>query len=195
MGSFNFSIKDSLTVGVTETYYTEDEIAQYATENEIDEETAREWLAEEDFDVIAEQKSQADEFVYNLNKWLDRVLDLSYEATTDSLYRAVVEIGYYSGFQIYVEDMDGNHGEHLLDKLEEWDNLPMERDQAEQLIEKIYATAQFLLIDYAKNAGLGITAGGWTGGSAQYHKIQMVWEDYKKDADAELLAEWEEMNK
>lgn len=38
-------------------------------------------------------------------------------------------------------------------------------------------------------------AGGWTGGSAQYHKIQMVWEDYKKDADAELLAEWEEMNK
>lgn len=87
--------------------------------------------------------------------------------------------------------MDGNHGEHLLDQLEEWDNLPMERDQAEQMIEKVYATAQFILIDYAKNAGLGITAGG----SAQYHKIKLVWEDYKKDADAELLAEWEEMNK
>lgn len=195
MGSFNFSIQDSLTVGVTETYYTEDEIAQYATENEIDEETAREWLAEQDFDVIAEQKAEADEFVYKLNKWLDRVLDLSFENTTASLYRAVVEIGYYSGFQIYVEDMDGNHGEHLLDHLAEWDNLPMERDQAEQLIEKVYATAQFLLIDYAKNAGLGITAGGWTGGSAQYHKIQTVWEAYKQGADAELLAEWEEMSK
>lgn len=195
MGSFNFSIQDSLTVGVTETYYTEDEIAQYAVENEIDEETAREWLAEQDFDVIAEQKAEADEFVYKLNKWLDRVLDLSFENTTDSIYRAVVEIGYYNGFQIYVEDMDGNHGEHLLDHLAEWDNLPMERDQAEQLIEKVYATAQFLLIDYAKNAGLGITAGEWTGGSAQYHKIQTVWEDYKKDADAELLAQWEEMNK
>jgi len=195
MGSFNFSIQDSLTVGVTETYYTEDEIAQYAVENEIDEETAREWLAEQDFDVIAEQKAEADEFVYKLNKWLDRVLDLSFENTTDSLYRAVVEIGYYNGFQVYVEDMDGKHGEHLLDHLAEWDNLPMERDQAEQLIEKVYATAQFLLIDYAKNAGLGITAGGWTGGSAQYHKIQKVWEDYKTDADAELLAQWEEMNK
>lgn len=191
MGSFNFSIQDSLTVGVTETYYTEDEIAQYATENEIDEETAREWLAEQDFDVIAEQKAEADEFVYNLNKWLDRVLDLSFENTIDSLYRAVVEIGHYSGFQIYVEDMDGNHGEHLLDHLAEWYHLPMERDQAEQLIEKVYATAQFLLIDYAKNAGLGITAGG----SAQYHKIQTVWEDYKKGADAELLAQWEEKNK
>lgn len=195
MGSFNFSIQESLTVGVTETYYTEDEIAQYATENEIDEETARAWLAEQDFDVIAEQKEEADEFVYKLNKWLDRVLDLSFENTTDSLYRAVVEIGYHSGFQIYVKDMDGNHGEHLLDRLAEWDNLPMERDQAEQLIEKVYATAQFILIDYAKNAGLGITAGGWTVVSVQYHKIQTVWEDYKKDADAELLAQWEEMNK
>lgn len=155
----------------------------------------REWLAEQDFDTIAEQKEQADNFAYNLNRWLDSVLDLSYEATTDSLYRAVVEIGYYSGFQIYVEDMDGNHGEHLLDHLTEWDNLPIERDQAEKLIEKVYATAQFLLIDYAKNAGLGITAGGWTGGSAQYHKIQSVWEDYKKDADAELLAQWEQINK
>lgn len=195
MGAFNFSIQDSLTVGVTETYYTEAEIAQYATENEIDEQTAREWLAEQDFDVIAEQKTEADEFVYKLNKWLDRVLDLSFENTTDSLYRAVDEIGYYNGFQIYVEDMDGNHGKHLLDHLEEWDNLPMERDQAEQLVKKVYATSQFLLIDYAKNAGLGITAGGWTGGSAQYHKIQTVWEAYKKDADAELLAQWEEMNK
>lgn len=195
MGSFNFSIQDSLTVGVTNPIYTDEEIEQCAKENEIDAETAREWLAEQDFDVIAEQKTEADEFVYKLNKWLDRVLDLSFENTTDSLYRAVVEIGYYSGFQIYVEDMDGNHGEHLLDRLAEWDNLPMERDQAEQLIEKVYATAQFILIDYAKNAGLGITAGGWTGGSAQYRKIQTVWEDYKKDADAELLAQWEEMSK
>ena len=178
MGSFNFSIQDSLTVGVTETYYTEDE---------IDEETAREWLAE--------QKAESDEFVYKLNKWLDSVIDLGFEFTTDSLYRAEVELGYHSGFQIYVEDLDGKHGEHLLDHLEEWDNLPMDRGQAEQLIEKVYATAQFILIDYAKNAGLGITAGGWTGGSAQYHKIQTVWETYKQDADAELLAQWEEMSK
>lgn len=195
MGSCNFSIQASLTVGVTETYYTEDEIAQYATENEIDMETAREWLAEQDFDDIAEQKAEADEFAYKLNNWFNRVVDLGFENTTDSLYRAVVEIGYYSGFQIYVEDMDGDDGEHLLDRLEEWDDLPMERNQAEKLIDKVYSTAQFILIDYAKNAGLGITAGGWTGGSAQYHKIQTVWEAYKQGADVELLAEWEEMNK
>lgn len=195
MGSFNFSIQDSLTVGVTGTSYTSDEVAQCATENEIDEETAREWLAEQDFDTIAEQKAESDEFVYKLNKWLDSVIDLGFEFTTDSLYRAEVELGYYSGFQIYVEDLDGKHGEHLLDHLEECDNLPMDRGQAEQLIEKVYATAQFILVDNAKNAGLGITAGGWTGGSAQYHKIQTVWETYKQGADAELLAEWEEMSK
>ena len=195
MGSFNFSIQDSLTVGVTNPTYTDEEIEQCAQENEIDAETAREWLDEQDFDIIAEQKKEADNFAYKLNKWLDRVLDLSFENTTDSLYRAVVEIGYYNGFQVYLEDMDGDHGEHLLDSLEEWDNLPMERDQAEKLIEKVYSTAQFILIDYAKNAGLGITAGGWAGGSAQYHKITEVWEAYKQGADAELLAQWEQINK
>ena len=194
MGSYNFSIQDSLTVGLTGYIYSEEEIEQCAQENEIDTETAREWLAEQEFDTIAEEKEQADEFVYNLNKWLNSVIDLGFENTTDSLYRAVVEIGYYEGFQIYIEDMDGADGEHLLDSLKEWDNLPMERDQAEKLIEKVYLTAQFILIDYAKNAGLGITAGGWTG-STQYHKIDEVWEAYKQGADAELLAEWEHINK
>lgn len=194
MGSFNFSIQKSLTVGLTNPTYTDDEIAQFAQENETDTETAQEWMAEQDFDDIAEAKEQADNFAYNLNKWFNSVIDLGFENTTDSLYRAVVELGYNEGFQIYVEDMDGADGEHLLDHLTEWDNLPMERDQAEKLIEKVYATAQFILIDYAKNVGLGITVGGWTGGSAQYHKIQTVWEAYKQGADEELLAQWEQIN-
>lgn len=195
MGSFNFSIQDSLTVGLTNQYYTDEEIEQCAQENEIDTETAREWLSEQDFDNIAEAKEDADNFAYNLNKWFNSVIDLGFENTTDSLYRATVELGYYDGFQVYIEDVDGNHGEHLLDSLAEWDNLPMERDQAEKLIEKVYSTALFILIDYAKNAGLGITAGGWTGGSAQYDKINEVWEAYKQSADPELLAQWEHIYK
>lgn len=195
MGSCNFSIQNSLTVGLTNPTYTDEEIAQFAEENEIDAETAQEWMAEQDFDVIAEAKEDADNFAYNLNKWFDSVIDFGFENTTDSLYRAVVELGYYEGFQVYIEDMDGDDGKHLLDHLTEWDNLPMERDQAEQLIDKVYSTSQFILIDYAKNAGLGITAGGWTGGQAQYHKIESVWEAYKQGADAELLAEWERINK
>lgn len=195
MGSFNFSIKKSLTVGLTNPTYTDEEIAQFAEENEIDTGTAQEWMAEQNFDDIAEAKEDADNFAYNLNKWFDSVIDFGFENTTDSLYRAVVELGYYEGFQIYIEDMDGADGEHLLDSLAEWDDLPMERDQAEQLIDKVYSTSQFILIDYAKNAGLGITAGGWTGGSAQYHQINDVWEAYKQGADAELLAEWEYINK
>lgn len=194
MGSFNFSIQGSLTVGLTNQYYTDEETEQYAQENEIDTGTAQKWLSEQDFYDIAEAKEDADDFAYSLNKWFNSVIDLGFENTTDSLYRAVVEIGYYEGFQIYVEDMDGDHGEHLLDHLTEWDNLPMERDQAEKLIEKVYSTAQFLLIDYAKRAGLGITAGGWTG-STQYHQINEVWEAYKQGADAELLAQWEHINK
>lgn len=194
MGSCNFSIQDSLTVGLTNPTYTDEEIAQYAQENEIDAETAQEWMAEKAFADIAEAKEDADNFAYNLNRWFNSVIDLGYENTTDSLYRAVVEIGYYEGFQVYVEDMDGGDGERLLDSLAEWDELQMERDQAEELIGKVYSTAQFLLIDYAKNAGLGITAGGWTG-STQYHQINEVWEAYKQGADAELLEEWERINK
>lgn len=195
MGSCNFSIQKSLTVGITNPTYTDEEIAQFAEENEIDADTAQEWMAEQDFDVIAEAKEDADNFAYNLNKWFDSVIDFGFENTTDSLYRAVVELGYYEGFQVYIEDMDGDDGKHLLDHLTEWDNLPMERDQAEKLIDKVYSTSQFILIDYAKNAGLGITAGGWTGGQAQYHKIESVWEAYKQGADAGLLAEWEHINK
>lgn len=194
MGSFNFSIQKSLTVGLTNPTYTEEEIAQFAEENEIDEQTAQEWMAEQDFDVIAEAKEDADNFTNSLNNWFNSVIALGFENTTDSLYRAVVELGYYEGFQAYVEDMDGAGGEHLLDHLVEWDELPMERDRAEQLIEKVYATAQFILIDYAKRAGLGITAGGWTG-STQYHQINDEWKAYKQGADAELLAEWERINK
>lgn len=195
MGSFNFSIQNSLTVGLTNPTYTDEEIAQFAEENEIDAATAQEWMAEQDFDVIAEAKEDADDFAYSLNKWFNSVIDFGFENTTDSLYRAVVELGYYEGFQVYIEDMDGDDGKHLLDHLTEWDNLPMERDQAEKLIDKVYSTSQFILIDYAKNAGLGITAGGWTGGQAQYHKIESVWEAYKQGADAELLAQWERINK
>ena len=195
MGAFNFSIQAGLTVGLTNQHYTDDEIEQCAQENEIDTCTAREWLAEQDFDTIAEAKEAADNFVYKLNGWLDSVIDLGFENTTDSLYRAVVEIGYYDGFQIYIEDMDGDDGEHLLNHLTEWDKLPMELDPSEKLIDKVYATAQFILIDYAKRAGLGITAGGWTGGSAQYHQINDVWEAYKQGADAGLLVQWERINK
>lgn len=195
MGSYNFSIQKSLTVGLTNPTYTDEEIAQFAEENEIDADTAQEWMAEQDFDVIAEAKEDADNFAYNLNKWFDSVIDFGFENTTDSLYRAVVELGYYEGFQVYIEDMDGDDGKHLLDHLTEWDELPMERDQAEQLIDKVYSTAQFILIDYAKKESLGITAGGWTGGQAQYHKINGLWEAYKQGADAELLAEWEHINK
>ena len=54
MGSCNFSIQDSLTVGRTNPTYTDEEIAQYAQENEIDAETAQEWMAEKDFADIAD---------------------------------------------------------------------------------------------------------------------------------------------
>ena len=195
MGACNFSTQESLTVGLTNSSYTDDEIAQVAEENEIDTETAYEWMREQDFDIIAEAKKDADNFVNDLDRWFDCVLDLGFEFTTDSLYRAVVEIGYCEGFQVYVEDLDGKHGENLLDSLEEWDNLPMERDQAQKLIEKVYATAQYILIAYAKEAGWGITAGGWTGGSAQYDRVAKVCKYYKQGADAELLAEWERLSK
>ena len=152
-------------------------------------------MREQDFDYIAEQEEQADTFAFNLNRWFDCVLDLGYEFTTDGVYRAVVELGYYEGFQVYVEDVDGKHGENLLDGLEKLDNLPMERDQAQKLIEKVYLTAQFILIDYAKNNGLGRTAGGWAGGSAQFNRVDQVCEYYKQGADAELLAEWERLSK
>ena len=50
-------------------------------------------MAEQDFDVIAEAKEDADNFAYNLNKWFDSVIDVGFESTTDSLYRCTVERG------------------------------------------------------------------------------------------------------
>lgn len=41
MGSFNFSIQKSLTVGLTDPAYTDEEIAEFAKENEIDVDTAQ----------------------------------------------------------------------------------------------------------------------------------------------------------
>lgn len=44
---------------------------------------------------------------------------------------------------------------------------------------------------FAKRAGLGITAGGYRGG-VQFDKVDQVWEEYKLDADPEMLKDWEE---
>lgn len=44
---------------------------------------------------------------------------------------------------------------------------------------------------FAKRAGLGITTGGYCGG-VKFDKVDQVWNEYKLDADPEMLKDWEE---
>lgn len=82
-------------------------------------------------------------------------------------------------------------GENALDYYKE--ELEQEGADIEQIMEqfrKLWDTVQFLLIDFAKRAELGITAGGYCGG-VQFDHVDQVWEEYKKDADLEMLEAWE----
>lgn len=196
MGACNFSTQKSLTVGMTSLSYTEEEVKQFAFENDLDDmEVAEQWMQEQDFDDMEHRAQEAKNFAEDLNGWLGSVLGLSIDTAIDPIYCAVVEAGYYDGWQLYIEDVDGADGENTLDYLIDWYSLVMSREQAQELIRKVYLTAQFILIDYAKNNGLGITSGGWTGGHAQYDRVDAVWEYYKQGADAELLAQWERLSK
>lgn len=163
MGTCNFSTQEnSLTVGIVP---TGDDEHQYLED----------W---------------ADQFVDSLNDFIDRNNPISY--LTDETFNIKMEYGYYSGFQLYAEDLDGAMGENALDYYKE--ELEQEGADIEQIrtqLRKVWDTVQFLLIDFAKRAGLGITAGGYCGG-VQFDHVDQVWNEYKADADPELLAIWEE---
>ena len=103
-----------------------------------------------------------------------------------------MEYGYYEGFQLYVEDLDGEMGENALDYYSE--ELAQEGADVAQIktqFSKLWDTVQFLLIDFAKRAGLGITTGGYCGG-VKFDKVDQVWNEFKLDADPEMLKDWEE---
>ena len=103
-----------------------------------------------------------------------------------------MEHGYYEGFQLYVEDLDGEMGENAVDYYrEELEREGVDVAQIKTQFSKLWDTVQFLLIDFAKRAGLGITAGGYRGG-VQFDKVDQVWNEYKSDADPEMLKDWEE---
>lgn len=135
----------------------------------------------------------ADQFVDEINSFIDRINPISY--LTDEIFNVKMEYGYYSGFQLYAEDLDGAMGENALDyyKLA----LELEGADIEQIrtqIRKLWDTVQFLLVDFAKREGLGITTGGYRGG-VQFDNMDRVWTEYKADADQELLKAWEEQGK
>ncbi len=168
MGACNFSTQEnSLTVGIVPAGYDEEQIeeAQFL----------------EDF---------ADQFVEALNNFIDRANPISY--LTDDIFEVKMEYGYYSGFQLYAEDLDGDMGENALDYYrEELEQEGVDVAQIKTQFSKLWATVQFLLIDFAERAGLGITTGGYRGG-VQFDKVDQVWNEYKLDADPEMLKDWEE---
>nr|DAN20639.1 MAG TPA: hypothetical protein [Caudoviricetes sp.] len=167
MGACNFSTQEnSLTVGIVPTG---------------DDEEQDEYQYLEDW---------ADQFVENLNDFIHFENPISY--LTDEIFNVKMEYGYHEGFQLYAEDLDGAMGENALDYYYK-DELEQEGADIEQIrtqFRKLWDTVQFLLIDFAKRAGLGITAGGYCGG-VQFDHVDQVWNEYKKDADLEMLEDWE----
>lgn len=164
MGACNFSTQTkSLTVGIVPT--DEEQIDEYLSD----------W---------------AGQFVAEVNSFINKVNPISY--LTDELFSVKMEHGYYEGFQLYVEDLDGEMGENALDYYrEELEQEGVDVAQIKTQLSKLWGTVQFLLIDFAKRAGLGITAGGYRGG-VQFDKVDQVWNEYKSDADPEMLKDWEE---
>lgn len=166
MGACNFSTQTkSLTVGIVPTGDGEEQIEEYLAE----------WACQ---------------FVAEVNSFINQANPISY--LTDELFNVKMEHGYYEGFQLYVEDLDGEMGENALDYYkEELEQEGADINQIREQIRKLWATVQFLLIDFAKRAGLGITTGGYRGG-VQFDKVDQVWNEYKLDADPEMLKDWEE---
>lgn len=168
MGACNFSTQEnSLTVGIVPTGDDTEQIEEY--------QYLEDW---------------ADQFVENINEFINSENPISY--LTNEIFEVKMEYGYYQGFQLYAEDLDGDMGENALDYYSE--ELAQEGADVEQIktqFRKLWDTVQFLLIDFAKRAGLGITAGGYCGG-VQFDHVDQVWEEYKKYADPEMLKDYEE---
>lgn len=166
MGACNFSTQtNSVTVGIVPTGDVEEQIEEYLVD----------W---------------AGQFVTEVNSFINRVNPISY--LTEELFSVKMEYGYYQGFQLYAEDLDGEMGENALDYYSE--ELAQEGADVAQIktqFSKLWDTVQFLLIDFAKRAGLGITAGGYCG-DVQFDKVDQLWNEYKLDADPEMLKDWEE---
>lgn len=166
MGACNFSTQTkSLTVGIVPTDEGEGQIDGYLAD----------W---------------AGQFVTEVNSFINRVNPISY--LTEELFSVKMEYGYYEGFQLYVEDLDGEMGENALDYYrEELEQEGVDVAQIKTQFSKLWDTVQFLLVDFAKRAGLGITTGGYRG-DVQFDKVDQVWNEYKADADPEMLKDWEE---
>lgn len=166
MSACNFSTQTkSLTVGIVPVDEGEEQIDEYLAD----------W---------------AGQFVAEVNSFINRVNPISY--LTEELFSVKMEYGYYSGFQLYAEDLDGEMGENAIDYYrEELEQEGVDVAQIKTHFRKIWDTVQFLLIDFAKRAELGITAGGYRGG-VQFDKVDQVWNEYKLDADPEMLKDWEE---
>lgn len=100
---------------------------------------------------------------------------------------------YYQGRKIIlqVNAQDGEMGENAVDYYsEELEQEGVDVAQIKTQFSKLWDTVQFLLIDFAKRAGLGTTAGGYRG-DVQFDKVDQVWNEYKLDADPEMLKDWE----
>lgn len=168
MSACNFSTQEkSLTVGIVPAGEDEEQIEEY------------QYL-----------EALADQFVKNVNEFINYENPISY--LTDEIFNVKMEYGYYQGFQLYVEDLDGEMGENALDYYrEELEQEGVDVAQIKTQFSKLWATVQFLLVDFAKRAGLGITTGGYRGG-VQFDKVDQVWNEYKLDADPEMLKDWEE---
>ena len=166
MGACNFSTQTkSLTVGIVPAGEDEEQIDEYLAD----------W---------------AGQFVAEINSFINRVNPISY--LTEELFSVKMEYGYYEGFQLYVEDLDGEMGENAVDYyLEELEQEGVDVAQIKTQFSKLWDTVQFLLIDFAERAGLGITAGGYRGG-VQFDKVDQVWNEYKKNASHEMLKVYEE---
>lgn len=166
MGACNFSAQTkSLTVGIVPVDEGEEQIDEYLAD----------W---------------AGQFVAEVNSFINQVNPISY--LTEELFSVKMEYGYYEGFQLYVEDLDGEMGENAIDYYSE--ELAQEGADVAQIktqFSKLWDTVQFLLIDFSKRAGLGITAGGYRGG-VKFDKVNLVWNEYKKNASPEMLEAYEE---
>lgn len=166
MGACNFSTQTkSLTVGIVPAGEDEEQIDEYLVD----------W---------------AGQFVAEVNSFINQANPISY--LTEELFSVKMEYGYYEGFQLYMEDLDGERGENAIDYYrEELEQEGADVAQIKTQLSKLWDTVQFLLIDFAKRAGLGITTGGYRGG-VQFDKVDQVWNEYKLDADPEMLKDWEE---
>lgn len=168
MGACNFSTQEnSITVGIVPDGDDVEQIEEY--------QYLEDW---------------ADQFVERLFSFIDRANPLSY--LTNEIFTVNMEYGYHSGFQLYAEDLDGAMGENAIDYYKaELEQEGADIEQIREQLRKLWDMVQFLLIDFAKRAELGITAGGYCGG-VQFDHVDQVWNEYKADADPELLAIWEE---